>query len=157
MVDLAAVRMDFSYRDWFPREPNVGYETLIDDCIIGDQTCSNAPTWWRKPGGSCSLCWTRGRPNHGLLPNYASGSDGPNAADQCCSETAVHGGRSDMAVELGINPITWTNDDMPELGGDIPLETCLAETREAGYSGTELGGKFPRTSSSSHRSWRATI
>lgn len=51
-----------------------------------------------------------------------------------------------MTVRLGINPITWTNDDMPELGNDIPLETCLAETREAGYSGTELGGKFPRTS-----------
>ena len=51
-----------------------------------------------------------------------------------------------MAVELGINPITWTNDDMPELGGDIPLETCLAETRAAGYRGTELGGKFPRSS-----------
>src|SRR3954454_22534254 len=47
-------------------------------------------------------------------------------------------------VQIGINPITWTNDDMPELGGDIPLETCLAETREAGYSGTELGGRFPR-------------
>jgi inosose dehydratase len=51
-----------------------------------------------------------------------------------------------MAVEIGINPITWTNDDLPELGGDIPLETCLAETREAGYGGTELGGKFPRNS-----------
>jgi inosose dehydratase len=51
-----------------------------------------------------------------------------------------------MAVEIGVNPITWTNDDMPELGGDIPLDTCLAETRQAGYSGTELGGKFPRTS-----------
>ena len=51
-----------------------------------------------------------------------------------------------MAVEIGINPITWTNDDMPELGGDIPLETCLSETRMAGYRGTELGGKFPRTS-----------
>jgi inosose dehydratase len=51
-----------------------------------------------------------------------------------------------MAVEIGINPITWTNDDVPELGGDIPLETCLAETRQAGYSGIELGGKFPRTS-----------
>ncbi len=50
-----------------------------------------------------------------------------------------------MAVEIGINPITWTNDDMPELGGDTPLETCLTETREAGYAGTELGGKFPRT------------
>lgn len=51
-----------------------------------------------------------------------------------------------MAVEIGINPITWTNDDMPELGGDIPLETCLSETRQAGYAGTELGGKFPRQS-----------
>ena len=47
-------------------------------------------------------------------------------------------------VTLGINPITWTNDDMPELGGDIPLEVCLAETREAGFAGIELGGKFPR-------------
>ena len=49
-----------------------------------------------------------------------------------------------MTVALGINPITWTNDDMPELGGDIPLETCLAETRVAGFGGIELGGKFPR-------------
>ena len=49
-----------------------------------------------------------------------------------------------MAVTLGINPITWTNDDMPELGGDIPLEVCLAEARLAGFSGIELGGKFPR-------------
>ena len=49
-----------------------------------------------------------------------------------------------MTVKLGINPITWTNDDMPELGGDIPLDTCLAETRTAGYAGIELGGKFPR-------------
>ena len=63
-----------------------------------------------------------------------------------------------MTVELGINPITWTNDDMPELGGDIPLETCLAETREAGYSGTELGGKFPRTVGRRWgRSWRGTV
>ena len=49
-----------------------------------------------------------------------------------------------MAVSLGINPITWTNDDMPELGGDTPLEVCLAEARLAGYAGIELGGKFPR-------------
>ena len=62
-----------------------------------------------------------------------------------------------MTVHLGINPITWTNDDMPELGGDIPLETCLAETREAGYSGTELGGKFPRTSRRCGRSWSGII
>ena len=51
-----------------------------------------------------------------------------------------------MSVRIGINPITWTNDDVPELGGDTPLETCLSETAEAGYRGTELGGKFPRQS-----------
>ncbi len=51
-----------------------------------------------------------------------------------------------MKVRIGINPITWTNDDVPELGGDTPLEVCLSETRQAGYSGTELGGKFPRRS-----------
>jgi len=49
-----------------------------------------------------------------------------------------------MSVTLAINPITWTNDDMPELGGDIPLDVCLAEARLAGYAGIELGGKFPR-------------
>ena len=49
-----------------------------------------------------------------------------------------------MSVTLGINPITWTNDDMPELGGDTPLEVCLAEARQAGFAGIELGGKFPR-------------
>lgn len=51
-----------------------------------------------------------------------------------------------MTVRLGINPITWTNDDVPELGGDTPLEVCLSETRKAGFAGTELGGKFPRKS-----------
>ena len=51
-----------------------------------------------------------------------------------------------MTVRIGINPITWTNDDVPELGRDTPLETCLTETAQAGYRGTELGGKFPRES-----------
>jgi inosose dehydratase len=51
-----------------------------------------------------------------------------------------------MSVRIGINPITWSNDDHPALGGDTPLETCLSETALAGYAGTELGGKFPRTS-----------
>ena len=49
-----------------------------------------------------------------------------------------------MSVSLGINPITWTNDDMPELGGDIPLDVCLPKPRMAGFAGIELGGKFPR-------------
>jgi inosose dehydratase len=49
-----------------------------------------------------------------------------------------------MGLRIGINPLTWTNDDMPELGGDTPLETCLAEAKLAGYDGVELGNKFPR-------------
>ncbi len=49
-----------------------------------------------------------------------------------------------MAVRIGINPLTWTNDDMPELGADTPLETCLTEAKQAGYDGVELGNKFPR-------------
>jgi inosose dehydratase len=48
-----------------------------------------------------------------------------------------------MTVRLGIAPIGWTNDDLPELGGDIPLERCLREARAAGYAGVEKGGKFP--------------
>jgi len=49
-----------------------------------------------------------------------------------------------MPVRIGINPLTWTNDDMPELGAATPLETCLIEARQAGYMGVELGNKFPR-------------
>jgi inosose dehydratase len=49
-----------------------------------------------------------------------------------------------MTVRLGTNPIGWSNDDLRELGGDTPLETCLAEARNAGFAGIELGHKFPR-------------
>jgi inosose dehydratase len=48
-----------------------------------------------------------------------------------------------MTINLGVAPIAWSNDDLPELGGDTPLETCLKESRAAGFSGTETGGKFP--------------
>ena len=48
-----------------------------------------------------------------------------------------------MPVRFGTNPIAWSNDDMPELGGDTPLETCLAEARQAGFTGIEKGNKFP--------------
>lgn len=48
-----------------------------------------------------------------------------------------------MTVKLGTNPIAWSNDDMPELGGDTPLETCLKEAAEAGFVGIEKGNKFP--------------
>ncbi len=51
-----------------------------------------------------------------------------------------------MSVKLGIAPIAWSNDDMPELGGETPLEQCLSEANQAGFSGIESGGKFPKQS-----------
>ncbi|GLQ93904.1 myo-inosose-2 dehydratase [Dyella acidisoli] len=47
-------------------------------------------------------------------------------------------------VKIGINPISWSNDDLPSLGGETSLYTALTEGREIGYQGFELGNKFPR-------------
>jgi inosose dehydratase len=49
-----------------------------------------------------------------------------------------------VTIRFGVSPIAWINDDMPELGGDTPLEQVLGEARDLGYAGIELGGKFPR-------------
>ncbi len=49
-----------------------------------------------------------------------------------------------MSIRWGVSPIAWANDDMPELGGDTPLEAILGDIRDLGFEGVELGGKFPR-------------
>jgi inosose dehydratase len=46
-------------------------------------------------------------------------------------------------IRLGVAPIAWSNSDLPQLGGDTTLDTCLKESRKAGFSGTETGVKFP--------------
>ena len=51
-----------------------------------------------------------------------------------------------MSIRLGIAPIAWSNDDMPELGGETTLEQCLSEASKAGFTGIESGGKFPKNS-----------
>jgi inosose dehydratase len=48
-----------------------------------------------------------------------------------------------MSIRFGANPIGWTNDDLQEIGGDTPLETCLREAKEAGVAGMEKGHKMP--------------
>ncbi len=50
-----------------------------------------------------------------------------------------------MTVKIGINPNTWTLDDVPELKHFTSLEDCLREAAESGYAGIEMGGIFPRT------------
>jgi inosose dehydratase len=47
-------------------------------------------------------------------------------------------------VRIGVNPLSWMNDDLPSLGGETPLETALAEGKAIGYEGFELGNKFPK-------------
>ena len=47
-------------------------------------------------------------------------------------------------IKLGIAPIGWTNDDMPDLGAEISFEQCIGEMSKAGYQGTEIGNKYPK-------------
>ena len=49
-----------------------------------------------------------------------------------------------LDVRIGINPISWSNDDLPSLGGETSLETALSEGKAIGYEGFERGNKFPR-------------
>ncbi|HET7313861.1 myo-inosose-2 dehydratase [Salinisphaera sp.] len=50
-----------------------------------------------------------------------------------------------MSIRLGVNPLLWTNDDLPLLGDETPLTQCLAEAARAGYEGVEMGRKFPHS------------
>jgi inosose dehydratase len=47
------------------------------------------------------------------------------------------------SIRLGIHPNAWTNDDLPELGGEIPFEQCVSEMSLAGFEGSEIGNKYP--------------
>ena len=52
--------------------------------------------------------------------------------------------KSKAQVRLGVSPLSWTNDVLADLGGDVPLEVCLKDAADIGYEGVELGRKFPR-------------
>ncbi|MCI7249189.1 MAG: myo-inosose-2 dehydratase [Clostridiales bacterium] len=47
-------------------------------------------------------------------------------------------------VKLGIAPIAWTNDDMPDLGSENTFEQCVSEMALAGFTGCEVGNKYPK-------------
>ena len=47
------------------------------------------------------------------------------------------------SVKLAIAPIAWTNDDLPELGEHISFEQCIDEMAAAGFTGSEIGNKYP--------------
>jgi len=81
VVDLAAVRMDFQYDDWFPEEPNVGYETLLYDVMVGDPTlfmrADMVEQAWRIVQPVLDA-WAEDASD---IHIYDSGSEGPEAAD----------------------------------------------------------------------------
>ena len=86
VVNLAAVKMDFRYNDWFPPEPNVGYETLLYDVMIGDATlfqrADMVEATWRVVQPVLDH-WAAEKAD---FPNYPSGGDGPDAADRLLGE-----------------------------------------------------------------------
>ncbi len=90
-VQLAPVRMEFRYSDWFPPEPNVGYETLIYDCMMGDPTlfqrADMVEATWRVVQPVLDS-WEVESPKH--FPNYASGSDGPTSAEALIHKDGHH-------------------------------------------------------------------
>jgi glucose-6-phosphate 1-dehydrogenase len=89
-VDLAAVKMDFRYDDWFPKEPNVGYETLIHDVMIGDQTLFMRADMVEQSWRIVQPVLDAWAAETGDVPTYPSGSNGPSAADDLL---AGEGGR----------------------------------------------------------------
>jgi len=80
---LSPVEMDFSYSDYFGQAPATGYETLIYDCMCGDQTlfkrADNIETGWAIVEPIIDV-WSALTPRH--FPNYAAGSWGPDEADE---------------------------------------------------------------------------
>ena len=79
---LAPVRMDFHYEDWFEKVPSVGYEVLLHDAMVGDQTlfmrADMVEHGWRILQPLLDN-WAKTTPD---FPNYPSGSEGPEDADK---------------------------------------------------------------------------
>ena len=91
LVDLAAVKMDFHYDDWFPKEPNVGYETLLYDVMIGDPTlfvrADMVEHAWRVVQPVLDA-WAE--KDAAVLPIYPAGSAGPSEADALLAQDGRH-------------------------------------------------------------------
>ena len=99
LVDLSAVKMDFRYDDWFPKDSSTGYETLIYDVMIGDPTlfmrADMVEHAWRIVQPVLDN-WAAEKPN---FPNYASGSEGPAEANTLFG--AVEGKRGWRPIDPG--------------------------------------------------------
>ncbi|MEM7241881.1 MAG: myo-inosose-2 dehydratase [Pseudomonadota bacterium] len=48
-----------------------------------------------------------------------------------------------MSLKIGISPIAWQNDDLPDLTAAYTMEQALEEARQIGYTGVERGQRMP--------------
>ena len=93
VVDLAAVRMDFRYADWFPKEPNVGYETLLYDVMTGDLTLFMRDDMVEQTWRIVQPVLDDWASDKSEVATYKSGNDGPAAADDLISRRGARSWR----------------------------------------------------------------
>jgi glucose-6-phosphate 1-dehydrogenase len=102
LVSLQTVKMNFAYKDWFPAQQNVGYETLLYDVMIGDQTlfqrADQVEQGWRIVQPVLDA-WSSSVPDD--FPNYIAGTAGPASADALL---ARDGGRNWRPVAVNSGP-----------------------------------------------------
>jgi glucose-6-phosphate 1-dehydrogenase len=122
VVDLAAVKMDFHYDDWFPKEPNVGYETLIYDVMIGDPTLFMRADMVEQAWRIVQPVLDEWAVEKAAFPNYDAGSDGPKAADELLASDGDRAWRP-VGPSAGHPPSAGG-------GGHRPIRANIAPMRE---------------------------
>src|SRR5947209_704378 len=82
-MKVGSVEMDFNYSDYFGTNPNTGYEVLLYDCMMGDQTlyqrADMVEAGWAVVDPILEV-WKALPPRQ--FPNYPAGSWGPKEADE---------------------------------------------------------------------------
>ena len=81
-IAIDGVEMEFRYKDYFKAEPSTGYETLIYDCMIGDnmlfQRADSVEAGWQAVQPFIEAWKVAGAVG---LTSYKAGSEGPSEAD----------------------------------------------------------------------------
>src|SRR3569832_1966481 len=90
----------------------------------------------KTAAGNSASAFNAAAPHGALQPAAWGGLPARRRRSQSNSE-------QEMKARLGIAPIAWWNDDLPELSDDVSLEECLSQARSAGFTGMETGRRFP--------------
>lgn len=83
-LQTQTIELGFAYKDFFEMQPSTGYETLIYDCLTGDQTlfqrADNIENGWRAVQPFLDAF-----ARHPHVETYEAGKEGPEAADELLS------------------------------------------------------------------------